>query len=382
MIEINYTLFTILMTAACIGLAIAIWSMKSKKKEVDEKLQGKKITSNENYLTQVIIFTIISIVTGISCFNFGYNRMGWEGGAIAACISLVLFSAYLRNNRKHNKTNSAVEWILILFFLSFEILVIGANFVTQAEANPNQRIEEKRQSIRDELVRLKSKHITNPKNNTDKYDNRLNSEKISLEKIKLEALPVYQNNEKKFFESSAALLGFPVNSIELLFNISIAGLLAVGCAMTGSRINSYTCPYLIKKQVKIEAEIKAIIQGPTQSTTATASVKQSVEVVSAGGSSQFDDGISRGIRYIEDNHELQTQVGSGELKKKMGLKRADEMPAVDRLVKLGYLKRKNNGGTSPRYLRAQPKSIEKPAEIAAEPAKKARVFNIFGSKSN
>ncbi len=48
----------------------------------------------------------------------------------------------------------------------------------------------------------------------------------------------------------------------------------------------------------------------------------------------------------------------------------------ERLVNMNHLKPREKG-SSTWYFKQTPKSIEKPAEIAAEPAKKAKVFNIF-----
>ena len=265
----------------------------------NEFTTNKKLTSNLNYFTQVIIFIIISAVTGWACFNFGYGRMGWEGGAIAACISLVLFGAYLRNNRKHNKWNSFIEWFLILFFIAFEILVIGANFMTQAEKKPNIKIEEKRQAIKSELVRLKAIHIDNPKSNTDKYDNRLNSEKISLEKAKLDKLPNYQNNENKFFESAALLLGISSDIVKLIFNVSIGGLLTIGGAMTGTRINSYTCHYLIKKQIDIQGKINKLITAGIESDEPASGVNTRTQTSTAHAhGDNFDSNVQKMVSYL------------------------------------------------------------------------------------
>ena len=294
-------------------------------------LTAKRITSNLNYFTQVLIFIIISIVTGLACFNFGYGRMGIEGGAIAACISLVLFAAYLRNNRKHNKTNNFIEWIIILFFVMFEILVIGANFITQAEANPNQKVEAQRISISAEIDRLSSR-IVKPKTNTDKYDNRLIEDDIRKEKAKLEELPEYKNNESKFFDSFANLLNLPAEIVELLFNISIGGLLAIGCGMTGSRVNSYTCHYLIKNQIKVQAQIDELIKPATKSGTATNRSIQRTGDNPTNGKAEIQTGLDAGIAHIE-THEVGQVVKAKLLKLKMNTSRANESTIMSILYK-------------------------------------------------
>jgi len=323
---------------------------------------NKRVTSNLNYVTQVLIFLIISIVTGISCFNFGYGRMGIEGGAIAACISLVLFGAYLRNSRKHNKTNNFIEWIIILFFIIFEILVIGANFVTQAEKNPNQKFEAQRISIVAEIDRLSSR-IVKPKTNTDKYDNRLLEDDIRAEKAKLEALPEYKNNESKFFESAAALLNLQTEIVELIFNISIGGLLAIGCAMTGSRINSYTCHYLIKRQIKVQAEIDNLIKPVTQLGIATSLAKQRTPKDTANGKAEIQAGLDSAIAFIE-THEVGQVVKAKALKLKMNTTRANGSTIMSILYKKGgYLVKGKNGNTA-QYKRCLPNGLQ---IVKAEP---------------
>ena len=317
----------------------------------------KRVTSNLNYFTQVLIFLIISIVTGIACFNFGYGRMGLEGGAIAACISLVLFGAYLRNNRKHNKLNGFIEWVLILFFVIFEILVIGANFITQAEANPNQKVEQQRISINAEIERLGSRIVHQPKSNTDKYDNRLIEDDIRAEKAKLEGLPEYKNNESKFFESAAALLNLQTEIVELVFNISIGGLLAIGCGMTGSRVNSYTCHYLIKNQMKIQAEIDVLIESQTQTGAATNRASQRVGDNPANGKAEIQTGLDSAIAHIE-THEVGQVVKAKLLKQKMNTTRSNESTIMSVLYKKGgYLVKGKNGNTA-QYKRCLPNGLQ------------------------
>ena len=325
-------------------------------------LANKRVTSNLNYFTQILIFIIISIVTGIACFNFGYGRMGLEGGLIAACISLVLFASYLRNNRKHNKLNGVVEWVLILFFVIFEILVIGANFVTQSAKTPNQKVEAQRISINAEIDRLSSR-IVKPKTNTDKYDNRLIEDDIRKEKTKLEGLPEYKNNESKFFESASALLNLQTEIVELVFNISIGGLLAIGCGMTGSRVNSYTCPYLIKHQLQIQAEIDELIKPVTKSGTATNRANQRTDDNPTNGKAEIQTGLDAGIAHIE-SHEVGQVVKAKLLKQKMNTSRASESTIMSILYKKGgYLVKGKNGNTA-QYKRCLPNGLQ---IVKAEP---------------
>lgn len=319
-------------------------------------LANKRITSNLNYFTQVLIFLIISIVTGIACFSFGYGRMGIEGGAIAACISLVLFGAYLRNNRKHNKFNGFAEWFLILFFIIFEILVIGANFVTQAEASPNQKFEQQRISISAEIDRLGSR-LVQPKTNTDRYDNRLIEDDIRKEKAKLEALPEYKNNESKFFESFANLLQLQAEIVELVFNISIGGLLALGTAMTGSRVNSYTCHYLIKRQIKVQAEIDELIKPVTQSGTTASRNNQSTGNNPPNGKAEIQAGLDSAIAFIE-THEVGQVVKAKALKQKMNTTRANESTIMSKLYKKGGHLLKGKNGNTAQYKRCLPNNLQ------------------------
>ena len=326
---------------------------------------NKCVTSNLNYFTQVLIFIIISAVAGIACFNFGFNRMGIEGGAIAACISLVLFGAYLRNSRKHNKLNGFIEWFIILFFVTFEILVIGANFVTQSEVNPNQKTEEKRLSISAEILRLESRIIAQPKNNTDKYDNRLIETDIRKEKTKLEALPKYKNNESKFFESAAALLKLPTEIVELVFNISLGGLLAIGCGMTGTRINSYTCHYLIKNQMKTQAKIDALIRSGTVNGADTSRDTQGIGKHSADGKTEINNGLKAAIAYIE-THEAGQVVKASLLKPKMNTTRANQSIIMTMLYKKGGYLLKGINGNRPEYKRCLPSKLKSvPANLVS-----------------
>ena len=234
----------IALIAICIALPVYIkFKNKPKSKTLLEKsTEDKKVTSNLNFFTQVAIFLIMSIVSAIACFNFGYERMGIEGGAIAACISLAIFGACLRNNRKHSKIQTVVEWSVLVPLVLFEMVVIGANFITVGENKPAAMVEQKRASYNAEILRLSNRLVSNPRSNTDKYDNRLIEKDIRAEKAKLEDLPVYRNSEKKFYEQAAALLGFHVYIVELLFNVGIGCLLVIACTMGGTRINSYVCP--------------------------------------------------------------------------------------------------------------------------------------------
>lgn len=319
-------------------------------------LANKRVCSNLSYFTQILIFIIISIVTGIACFNFGYGRMGIEGGLISASISLVLFGTYLRNNRKHNKFNGITEWFVLLFFVIFEILVIGANFITEAEAKPNQKFEAQRLSIVAEIDRLSSR-IVEPKTKTDKYDNRLIEADIRAEKAKLESLPKYKNNESAFFDSFANLLNLQSEIVELLFNISIGGLLAIGCGMTGSRVNSYTCHYLIKRQVQIQAEIDDLIKPVTQTGTTTSRTNQGTGNNPTDGKAEIQAGLDSAIDHIL-THEVGQVVRVKELKRKMNTTRSNESTIMSKLYKKGGHLVKGTNGNTAQYKRCLPNNLQ------------------------
>ena len=355
---------TIALIALFPALLLVLYIRHKKKKPetvADELTDGKKNTTNFTYFAQVGIFIFISAVSGIACFNFGYQRMGPEGGAIAVGVSLVLFCAYLRNSRKHSKIQTTIEYVLLIPFVAFEIIVIGANFITVGENKPNARAAEDRSDSKAEIVRLTNKLVYRPRSNTDKYDNRLIENAIAEEKENIKSLPVYRNSEKKFYEQAALLLDVDINIIELLFNISLGALLVIGGAITGTRINSYVCPYLIRQQLELQTEINGLLDS-------TEGLKKKPRNQSGLTTSAVGRGSGRSRAHAKDsNFEPNVQKMVNFLSKKTGGYKVTEKvikqqtKATDKQVKLirsqlkklGWLSQGTNGNAA-EYVKSTP----------------------------
>ena len=355
----------IALIAICIALGLYI-KFKKKKPKVNDLTDGKKNTTNFIYGCQVAIFLFISFVAGMACFNFGYERMGIEGGAIAVAVSLVLFGAYLRNSRKHNRTQTTIEYALLVPFMIFEVIVVGANFITVGENKPAAAVEQKRVSYNMEVARLieSIEHIPNPRSNTGIYDKRLINKAIKLEKEKLEDLPVFRNSEKKFYEQAALFLAIDIGIIELLFNISLGALLVIGGAITGTRINSYVCPYLIKQQMKLDAEIALLMNGVVIESGSDEGLEdKGTQKKARNGSNAVDEGYSAAKAWISDHSSGQV-LSAKTMRSVMGTTSGNQTIIINRL-KSNKLITQGKNGNRPQY---------KKAGIAV----KAKVFSMFG----
>lgn len=345
---------------AIIALPFIIKRLKNRKSKtetiLDKAIDGKQVTSNENYVIQIGIFVLMSLVSGVACFNFGNERMGWEGGAIAACISLGIFAACLRNNRKHNRFQTAIEWTVLVPLVLFEMVVIGANFITVGENKPAAAVERDRAEYKAEIVRLTALKIPKAqvKRNVDKYDNRLFEGLIKEEKQKLKDLPKFRNPEGKFYEEAALLLAMDVYLIELLFNIGIGCLLILVQTMTGTRCNSYVCPWTIKRQVNIDKAIALALKGGGVKTEKleSAAGRSGKKRVAHANDSNFEPNVQKMISFLSkktDGYEVTEKVIRGQTKatdKQIRLIRKQ-------LKTLGWLKAGTNGGATT-YVKSTP----------------------------
>lgn len=331
---------------------------KSNKSKtlLDKTLDGKKVTSNGNFFTQILIFVIMSIVSGIACFNFGYERAGVEGGAIAACISLGMFAACLRNNRKHNRIQTTIEWSVLIPVVLFEMVVVGANFITVGESKPAAKVEQQRADYKEEISRLTATLVYPARDRTDRYDNRLTNESIKEINEKIDDLPVFRNSEKKFYEQAALFLAIDIDLIELMFNMGLGCLLIILQTTSGTRCNSYVCPWTIKRQIKIDNAIALALAGKASGEATDGKNTRTQKTPAHAKTDNFDKNVDSLVEYLRGLPDDKKVVYKDIIRNSAATTEPQAKILRTKLVTMGWLKVKGKVGTVDKYVKLTPGS--------------------------
>jgi hypothetical protein len=244
---------------------------------VDPFTDGKKLISDDQCRNKKLMAYATTLAASAGCMMFGW-RAGPVGLVMAACLSVIGFSLVVDHYRKHTKINLAINWVIILFILAFEMVCISAHFISDAKKFENGQVALERDRIQKEIDKendsIMTQHqISAIKNKREQKDAAYNSALAKKNKSKLEGKmpsPIF-SSEKDFYKKAADSLSVPQDFVEMLFNLCLGSLLVVANCIYVSQVNSYYCIKSLRLHVGMLTEEKEIMDSimVTDETTAT-----------------------------------------------------------------------------------------------------------------
>lgn len=388
MIEINTTVFLILLTAASLGLGIVFWSMKSKKKAVEQSKKGnhleqaahdyrepKNYIGNASWIFDKIV-TIGSILA-IGHFLYQFNEGRAENaGIMAAFACAVYFSLLLKSDSAPGTIAVILKRLFIVCYFIFEAVTISGGYTSQSSSKKISQQTEIKEQASEKIATLKNdKLIIQSSEMSDAVKMYKKSQiDILITAAEVNANIVIDNDEDKFFNSGSALLS---TDSETLYNIMLAILLVFSASLIANQSNGYWCNlslHLHMKGVKKNLDMMDQYRAGTVSHGAGSAENAGAQDTHAVASDEkFNKNIDSMTGWLNGLQDGSRVVG-GDIKKHTTATTPNQVKLIrDRLVSMKYLKPKEKG-SSTWYFKQTPKSIEKPAEIAAEPSKKSNAF--------
>jgi hypothetical protein len=392
MIEINYTLFTILLTAASMGLGLALWSMRRKKKEVETERTKKgnrleqaahNYQAPKKYIGNVSwIFdkaTTIGSILAIGHFLYQFNEGRAENaGIMAAFACAVYFSLLLKSDKAPGAIAVILKRLFIACYFIFEAVTISGGYTSQSSSKKISQQTEIKEQAKAKIETLKNDKLIIQNSSVSDAVKMYKKSEIDkrIAAAEVSANTVIENDEDKFFNSATALLS---TDSETLYNIMLAILLVFSASLIANQSNGYWCNlslHIHMKGVKKNLAMMDQYRAGTVSGNAGGSEKPSVEDNQAhANSDKFDSYVDKMTGFLAGKADGFKVTGKV-IKSETSATDAQVKQIRKQLKKMKWLSQGVNGGAA-QYLKSTPKSIEKPAEITAEPAKKAKVFNIF-----
>lgn len=225
--------------------------------DVQSFTNGKKLVPDKEWQNRKLMSYATTLAASAGCMMFGY-RAGYVGLIMAACLSVVGFSLVIDHYRKHTKINLAIDWIVILFILAFEMICISAHFVSDSRKFDNSQVSSERARLQKEIATenqsilsaVEIAAISNKRERTDAAYNSALAKKNKAELEKKMPSPV-QASEKSFYSKLGAISQTQSGIIELLFNLSLGSLLVVANCIYVSRVNSYYCIKSLRLHVEM-----------------------------------------------------------------------------------------------------------------------------------